>query len=184
MKNFFKEFNLARLIILVALVGSVIFGVLGWRQSQKLAEMRDNLDRDVPKLVKEVESLGRKHTQLTKAKNADELVAEKNLESYIRRAGGADSVEIGEVDIKPSTQTVAKNVVDKKYRISPHEREKQFQRSRIANFLYKMESDSRRVRLTDISLDLAEKKRVRPAEIPEDYWTYDVELTSRQREEK
>ena len=184
MKNFFKDFNLARAIILVAVVGSLAFAFLGWRQMQKLDELRDNLDKDVPKLVKEVESLGRKHTQLTKAKNADELVAEKNVESYIRKAREADSVEIGEVDIKTTPTTVGKGIIDKRYRITPHEKDKQFQRSRIANFLYKLEADSRRVRLTDISLDLAEKKRVRPAEIPEDFWTYDIELTSRQREEK
>ena len=184
MKNYFKEFNLARAIILVAIVGSLAFAFLGWRQTQKLDELRDNLDKDVPKLVKEVESLGRKHTLLTKSKNADELVAEKNLESYIRRAAGADSVEIGEVDLKPSKNTVGKGVIDQKYRITPHEKDRQFQRSRIANFLYKLESDSRRVRLTDVALDLAEKKKVRSHEIPEDVWTYDVELTSRQREEK
>jgi hypothetical protein len=79
---------------------------------------------------------------------------------------------------------VTKGIVDKKIRIKPTSRDKVFQRSKIANFLYKLEADSRRIRVTDMVIELGGKSRVREHEIPEEgNWTYDVEITSRQREE-
>jgi len=60
------------------------------------------------------------------------------------------------------------------------ERERTFQRLRIANFLYTLEYDSRRVKVTDMKLEIAEKKP-KPHEVPADEWFFDAEVTSRQR---
>ena len=46
MKSFFKGMNLARGIMLLALVGSLVLGWMGWNRSQELEEMLINRDKD------------------------------------------------------------------------------------------------------------------------------------------
>lgn len=194
----FKNFNLARWIILFSVVGSLALGVVGYLQSSRLRELRANLeqagvrksatgsydDSAVAKLVRELDTLGRKHSQLAKAKRAEGFTETEGLNNYIERAITQDGVELGEHGTDPSTVNVTKGIVDKKIRIKPTSRDKTFQRSKIANFLYKLEADSRRIRVTDVVIELGGKSKVREHEIPEEgNWTYEVEITSRQREE-
>jgi hypothetical protein len=196
--SLFKNFNLARWIILLSVVGSIALGAIGFTQSSSLGELRSDLDKlgehkgtsgsynesEVARLVRELETLGRKHTQLTKSKRAEGFTETDGLNNYIEKAMMADGVELGEHGTDPSTVNVTKGIVDKKIRIKPTSRDKVFQRSKIANFLYKLEADSRRIRVTDMVIELGGKNRVREHEIPEEgNWTYDVEITSRQREE-
>lgn len=181
MKAFFERMNLARSIILFALVGSFALGWLGWQRSRELAELRANLEEDTQKLVANIEKLGREHTQLSKSARQEGLAGQTDLESYIRKVGIADRVEIGDLKLNPgSDPRGTKGVVDKKYTIKPTDKEHAFQRSRIANFLYKLEADSRRVKVTNLVIETAEK-RIKPHEIPEDNWTFEAEVTSRQR---
>jgi len=190
--------NLARWIILTSLVGSLALGVVGYLQASTLGELKSDLekngvrkaasgsydDSDVAKLVRELETLGRKHTQLAKAKLAEGFTETEGLNNYIERAITQDGVELGEHGTDPSTVNVTKGIVDKKIRIKPTSRDKVFQRSKIANFLYKLEADSRRIRVTDMVIELGGKNKVRAHEVPEEgNWTYEVEITSRQREE-
>jgi hypothetical protein len=194
----FKNLNLARGIILASLLGSLALGVVGYLQSRTLSELKSDLeksgarksasgsydDSDVAKLVRELETLGRKHTQLAKAKRAEGFTETEGLNNYIERAIVQDGVELGDHSTDPSTVSVTKGIVDKKIRIKPNSRDKVFQRSKIANFLYKLEADSRRIRVTDFVIELGGKSKVREHEIPEEgNWTYEVEITSRQREE-
>ena len=196
MKSFFKDFNLARAIILCSLVGAIALGVFGWMQSRKLSELQASLERnqvrksaggsydetDVTKLVREIETLGRKHSQLSKAQRAEGFTETEGLNNYIERAIMADGVELGEHGTDPSTTPVGKGIEDKRIRIKPNSRERVFPRSKIANFLYKLEADSRRIRVTDLVIELGGKTKVREHEIPEENaWTYEVEITSRQR---
>ncbi|MBK7642460.1 MAG: hypothetical protein IPJ19_05340 [Planctomycetes bacterium] len=196
--SFFKNMNLARGIILFSVVGSIALGVLGYLQYDRLSKLQADLetsgahkgangsydDSDVAKLVREIETLGRKHSQLTKVKTAEGFTETEGLGSYIERAITADGVELGEHDTSPNTVSVTKGIVDKKVLIKPTARDKVFQRSKIANFLYKLEADSRRIRVTDFTIELGGKNRVRDHEIPEENnWTYSVEITSRQRDE-
>jgi len=194
----FKNFNLARWIILFSVVGSLALGVVGYLQSSSLRALRSDLeksgvrknaagsydDSDVAKLVRELDTLGRKHSQLAKAKRAEGFTETEGLNNYIERAIVQDGVELGDHGTDPSTVNVTKGIVDKKIRIKPNSRDKVFQRSKIANFLYKLEADSRRIRVTDLVIELGGKNKVRAHEIPEEgNWTYEVEITSRQREE-
>lgn len=197
--SLFKNFNLARWIILFSLVGALGLGVFGYTQQQRLGELQSDLeksgvrkaasgsydDSEVAKLVREIETLGRKHSQLSKAKRAEGFTETEGLNNYIERAIVQDGVELGDHQTDPSTVNVTKGIVDKKIRIKPQSRDKVFQRSKIANFLYKLEADSRRIRVTDLVIELGGKNKVRDHEIPEEgNWTYEVEITSRQRDGK
>jgi hypothetical protein len=174
--------NLARAIILLSLVGCVALGVLGWQRSRELSELKDALDVRMKPLVKDLMQTAQKHSQLSKALKDDNLGEQKDLETYIRRVAAKDKVEIGNVNLTNSTEQRSKGVVDKVYRIKSDDRERTFQRLRVANFLYTLEYDSRRVKVTELKMEVAEK-RPKPHEVPEDNWFFEAEVTSRQRAE-
>ena len=159
MKAFFKNLNLARAIMLFSIVGALALGFYGWQRHRQVAELRQHYQEDVAKVVREVMQLGRKHTQLTLAARKDSLTGQADLESYIRSIAAADRVDIGNVNISNSAPASSlKGVVDKTYLIKHSDKDRSFSRSMIANFLYKLESDSRRVRVTDIKLETADKR--------------------------
>lgn len=182
MKAFFTNLNLARGIILVSLLGCVALGILGWQRQQQLAEMKENLNVRMQPLVRDLMQTAQRHSTLSKSLKDDALSAQADLETYIRKVAAKDKVEIGNVNMTFSPEQRSKTVVDKVYRIKSDARERSFQRLRIANFLYTLEFDSRRVKVTDLKLEVAEK-RPKPHEVPADEWFFEAEVTSRQRSE-
>jgi len=181
-KSFLKNMNLARAIILASILGSIVLGVMGFRHARQVAELSANLEEDVPNLVKQLQTLARRHTELSRKARQEELAGQTDLESYIRKMATKDNVEIGDLRLTPSTDQRTKGVEDKKYRIRAADRERKFPRTRLANFLYSLEAGSQRVKITDIQLEVADKK-IKPYEIPEDFWVFEAEVTSRQRTE-
>lgn len=182
MKSFFQGMNLARGIMLLAFVGSMVLGWMGWKRSHELEEMLLNRDKDVPKLVREIEQLGRRHTELKGSLKEEGLQGQADLYSYIRTAASFQNVEVGEMNLNEATDQRTKGIIDKRVRIKPFEKDHPYPRTKIANFLFRLEDASRRVKVTDITIEIAEKK-VKPADVPEDSWNFDCEVTSRQRTE-
>jgi len=180
MKAFMQGMNLARAIMLLSIVGCIVLGFLGWKRTQQLSEMKTALNDEMKPLVKDLMQTAQRHTTLSKSLKDDSLGAQADLETYIRKVAGKDKVEIGNVDLTVGDEQRSKTVVDKVYRIKSDSRERTFQRLRIANFLYTLEYDSRRVKVTDLKLEIAEKKP-KPHEVPADDWFFDAEVTSRQR---
>lgn len=182
MKGFFQSMNFARGLILMSVIGALVLAVLGWRRTRELATMRQNLETDMPRISKQLVEIARKHSQLSETLQGSSLQGEANLQSYIRKVATLDRVEVGNVDLTSSEPPVSKGVVDKKYRIKPSERDRPFRRSTIANFLYSLEQQSLRVKVTEIKIETSEK-RLKPHEVPEDMWSFEAEVTSRQRVE-
>ena len=180
MKSFFANLNLARGIILVSLIGCLVLGFLSWKRAQRLAEMKSELETGILPLTKDLMQSAQRHTALAKTFKDDNLDAQKDLETYIRKVASKEKVEIGNVNMTFTPEQRSKNVLDKVYRIKSDSRERTFQRLRIANFLYTLEFDSRRVKVTDLKLEVAEK-RPKPHEVPADEWFFETEVTSRQR---
>lgn len=180
MKAFFDDMNLARGIILISVVGCLALGILGWQRQQELSQMKEDLNVRLQPLVKDLMQTAQRHTALSKTLKDDSLGAQADLETYIRKVAAKDKVEIGNVNMTFTPEQRSKTVVDKVYRIKSDARERSFQRLRIANFLYTLEFDSRRVKVTDMKLEVAEK-RPKPHEVPADEWFFEAEVTSRQR---
>jgi hypothetical protein len=181
MKSFFANLNLARGIILVSLLGCIVLGVLGWQRSRELADMKQNLEGGLQPLVKDLMQTAQRHTMLAKTLKDDSLGPQADLETYIRKVAAKDKVEIGNVNMTFSDEARGKTFSDRVYRIKSDTKDRTFQRLRIANFLYTLELDSRRVKVTDMKLELAEKKKPKAHEVPADEWVFDAEVTSRQR---
>jgi hypothetical protein len=180
MKSFFAEMNLARGIIVVSLAGCLVLAVLGWRKQRDLAETRTVYEASLEPLARDLMQSAQRHSVLSKALRDDSLGAQADLETYIRRVAAKDKVEIGNVNMQFSDEQRSKTVVDKVYRIKSDAKDRSFQRLRIANFLYTLESDSRRVKVTDLKLEVSER-RIKPHEVPGDAWFFEAEVTSRQR---
>jgi len=183
MKSFFQSMNLARGIIVLSLLGSIVLLWMGLKHSSQLSKMKGNYASDVDKLTTQVAQLARKHTQLSDSLKGENLQGEAELQGYIYKVAGMDRVEIGNPVMNPSQpDPFQKGIVDKKINIRPDNRERTFARTTIANFLYTLEQQSRRVKVTMIRIENGDR-RVKPHEIPKDQWTFEAEVTSRQRSE-
>ena len=182
--SLFQNMNLARGIMLGALAASAALGFLGWKQYDQLKELKADRDRNFPQLVPQLMTSGRKHTQLAKNLDKEGLKGQANLMTYANTCAAAEMVEIGNIDPTQSkdTNVGVKGIVDQKLNIKPSDPKRAYPRTRIANFLFTLEKDSRRVKVTDIELTLANSKVARQ-EVPDDSWTFQTEITSRQRVE-
>ncbi len=186
MMNFFGELNFARVMILTCLVGSC---VLGWsiRENYEQIKLQDQAlapNGKAAQLVRQIQSLSKRYTELYDRKSDEKLTAQGKPQTYISDTAAHVDIRVGRVDIKVNERSVTSNIRDKTYTVTPQERDTQFLRSNIANFLWKVEADSRRVRVTQLTMTAHNsqgKTRVRPEEFPEDTWTFSCKITSRQR---
>jgi hypothetical protein len=91
---------------------------------------------------------------------------------------------VGDVDVKERTveNLSAKGIVDSVYTIIPADKKRPFTTSTIASFMYRLEADSRQIKVTDLSIEQI-GRRTKPSEIPPDEWTFQAAITSRQKKE-
>ena len=180
MKSFFQSMNLARAMILLSVLGALVLGWTGWRSSARVEEMQRNYETDMPRLATQLVELARKHSQLSDSKKGENLQGEADLQSYIYKIAGMDRVEVGNMNLFPSEDPYTKGVFDKKIAIKPDNRERTFRRTTLANFLYTLEQQSRRVKVSMVKMEVADR-RLKPDALPEDLWTFEAEVISRQR---
>jgi len=181
MKQFFANMNLARWIVLLSLVAAVSLGVFGWKLHQRRIELEGALEASVPKRAQDVQVLARRCSRLNKEFEREGLKAQDNPEQYIRSLASHPQVGLGSVNVTSKTDTRAKGVADLKFTISPLESKAAHGRDRISNYMWKLEAESRRVRVTSISLD--QKGKFEPWETGDDQWEWEIEVTSRQKRE-
>lgn len=183
MKEFFRSMNFARWSILFSLLGTLALLWLGLWQRSVLTEMTEGLDGGASKVTKQIAQLARKHSQLSESLKGENLQGEADMQSYIYKVAGTDRVEVGNLTLNvPTAEQFSKGIVDKKINIRPDNRERTFARTTIANFLYTLEQQSRRVKVTMITIENADR-RVKNHEIPKEQWTFLADITSRQRSE-
>jgi hypothetical protein len=177
--QFFRDMNLARAILLLSVVGAAVLGWIGWRQSQLLQQLQQDNALRAPFVVQQVQQLALEHTRLARELSGDQWIQEANPDGYVYRCG--DAVGMGNLKIHRHPDTsVSPGIVDQRTRIQPDDPKRTFDRYRIAQFLHRLEANSQRVRVTQAKLSLVDRPR-RASEIPNDAWTYDIEITSRMR---
>ena len=180
MKAFFANMNLARWIILASIVGSLALAFTGWKLHARRVELERELKASVPNQALELQVLARRYSKLYKEAEREGLKGQADPESYIRTLASDEHVALGQVEVIRAPETFPrKDVVDRKYTIRPQSKDRGFPRDRIANFMWKLESESRRVRVTMAQLD--PEKNLKPWEHPTDAWKWTVEVTSRQK---
>ena len=181
MKAFFANMNLARWIILLSILGSIGLGWFGYTLRQRRVGLEAALETQVPLLAVDIQKLSREYTQLAREAGREGLRGQTDPESYIRAIASRDEVLLGQINIRaPKPTSPAKGVIDKKFTIMPQDRERGFLRLSIANFCYLLEKESKRVKVTRIHLD--PDKKLKPHEIHNDSWKWEIDVTSRQKD--
>lgn len=181
MKSFFKGLNLARGIILVSVLGSLVLGYFCYQRMNELAELKENLNTRMTPTVNALLQVAQRHTLLSQSLKGEGLKGQEDLTSYIRKVGAKDRVEIGELNLTNQEQGLTNGIVDKKFTIKPDSQTASFKRLTLVNFFYTLEDDSRRVKITRVKMEVADQKGLKTHEVPKDDWKFECELTSRQR---
>jgi len=169
-----------RMVILVCSLGSLALGVLVYLRMHRLSEVQSELAR-VPEVVKEIQSNAYRLSDLQTRASAEKFKGQEEPETYIRSTAGGPNINLGQVNISHSNKSPARGIEDTIYKIEPQLKTQRFSLGQIGNFLYKLEFDSRRVKVTRIKIVPAEK--VAPGEVGKNQWVFDADLTTRTKTE-
>ena len=180
MKALLERMTLARWIIVISLLASIGLGIFGYSLHKRRAELETALASEVPKLALELQNYAKRHTVLTKQYEREGLQGQSDPVTYIRTIAAGQLVQIGDTQVDPPQESQPMpGVLDTRYTIKPSNRDRGFGRSNIANFLFKLESESRRMRVTKLRME-PEAKNVKPENVLEnDSWRWEAEVTSR-----
>jgi hypothetical protein len=179
--GFFKDMNLARGVVLGSAIGSLALAWLGWEKQQEVAALeaaasKQEIEKDMTLLM----SLGHRHTQLKGAQEGQSGAGSDDIQSYVRRQATFPNVDLGNVELDKDVKPISKGINDDIYRIYFRDKDRSFDRTRLTNFLYKLEEGSSRVKVTEIKLETADK-RLKDHEVPNDQWAFEARITVRQR---
>lgn len=183
MLRFLRSLTFPRAMILGTLLGSAVTGWFVYKKTQELRQLELDVAR-APQVVISIHSKAQELDQLLSAANREGLKGDvlNDIETYIRQKASGPNINLGQVDFTPSTSEPFRDVVDLKYKIRPREKTQRALRGSIANFLYTLEQDSRRIKVTSIKIDPFEK--LKPGQLGNDYWTFEAEITSRTAKDK
>jgi len=176
--SFFTNLSFPRAVILLSFIASGVLGYYVRRDTDRLDQIHREL-RDVPGIVQEIQRLGievEQYRQLADA-NSTTKGADFDFTTYIRSIAADPLVGIGQVKVDPSTRSAAKDIIDRVYKIRPNNKNQRYGRQRIGNFLYKLEAESRRVRVTRFIMTPFDK--IKPGDIGSDEWSFEAAITSR-----
>lgn len=183
MKEFFGNLNLPRVVILLSFLASAVLAWFNLELDAKLDQLREEEKNLAPDTVRNIQELSIRITQLKTQLQDDQWLGQNNPGSYVRTIAQDNTVMLGQVDVVPSRDDKLGNgVVDKKYTVRPVNKDRGWSKNNLGNFLWTLENNSQRVRVTRVKIHQPSKRRTKPHEIPPDEWTYEVEITSRQRE--
>lgn len=176
-----KNLNFSRVVILLSLLGSLVLAYFNYIDGARLAEVEDEV-AEAPDVAAEIQQLALQLNELQMKSSRDSFIALNDADLYVRTIAQEDKVSIGAVNVRPSERDVSAGIVDKIYAIEPKDKKRPFTRVHIANFLYSLEEKSPRLRVTHFEVK-SPGRSVRPHEIGDDRWTFEAEITSRQRAE-
>lgn len=181
MMAFFSGFNFVRATILFSLIGSGVLGYMAMERADELEQLRSGLKKGgaVETVAAEIQQMCREYSQLKRDEENEGLRGQNDPMFYIRGVAAKGAVELGLIDIAARESPAGKGVTDKLYKIKPSDRS--FLRSRLANFFFSLEADSRRVRVTSLKVETFSKTK--PEEIPEDRWTFEADVISRSKDD-
>ena len=187
MGSFFAGFNFARFIILACLVGSGPLAWRAWGQYEHNQFLASTLERggEVESLVRRIQSNARLYSKLKLEQRDESLFGgeQADVHSYIRRQATDDNIDLGQVDITPRS-IPSRIFTDHTHVIKPLDAKRDFSRTQLANFFYRLESESNRVKVTEVDIRNVSDKRLKDSEIPDDRWSFSATITTREKTEQ
>ena len=181
--GFLHQMTFPRWVILTSFLASAILGYYVYERSNRLEQIQVELRR-APALVQEIQSLGVARNNLNSISSGEVLRGggdQIDFETYIRSIAADKKVSVGQVRTSPTVRSPIAGYEDRMIKIVPANKDPRFTRSQIGNFLYKLEADSRRVKVTSLRLEPAD--RLKPGEVGDDEWKFDVTITVRSKAE-
>ena len=182
MMAFFSGFNFVRATILFSLIGAGVLGYMALERQTQVEELRAALAPGgaVETLAAEIQQTSREYSRLKREALNEGIIGQSDPQSYIRMVAAKDAVELGDVEIGVRESSPRRGIIDRTYTIKPSN-DRSFLRSRLANFFFSLEADSRRVRVTHLKIETFSKTK--PEEVPEDRWSFDAQVISRSKDE-
>lgn len=171
--------NLARWIIVFAVLSALGFGYKGWGAHKKRVELEVALEGEVEDLSARLLELSMEHTRLASQYSREGFKGQADLEVYIRDHASDNNVRLGNVDVDPKQETVSTGLIDNNWLIEPADKGRGANRANLANFMYLLESKSSRVKVTKVDLTQNERN-LKEHEISNDEWDWKIQITSRQ----
>lgn len=181
----FAQLNFSRVVIVLSFVGSAVLGYFVWEQSKALKEAELVL-ANTPRAIQSMQERALELMELERQVASDGLGGQSDPEQYIRAAAQDKKAAIGAVDVKPLTeQENTKGIVDKSYKVEParlgSSTVQNFGLDQIANYLYLLEQNSRRVRVTKVEIQPSGSRSPKEHEVLPGTWKFSAEITTRER---
>jgi hypothetical protein len=180
LREFFGSMNSARWIIVVGVLGSIGLAVNGWRLYDQRSALQAQLVQEVPERAQNIQFLGRLFSKLQADAEREGFVTQDKPDLYFRGIATHETVKLGQIDVDPAQpRSYYKDTQDLTYTLRPQvsKADEGFPRDRLANFMFKIEQESGRVRVTRIRLDPAQ--RLKAWETSDDRWKWEIAATSR-----
>lgn len=182
MRSFFANLNFARVTILIALVASGALAYAGLDMRARRVELQDALVVDVKRSSQELQKKSRKLSMLTREATGKRGEVVEDPRSYISGLAGTTGIDLGDVEIRKGERSPERGITDVTYTIRSTDQNRGDRRPNISNFMFKLEQESGLMKVTNIHLEPAQKK-LKPEDVPNDYWVYVIEATVRQKNE-
>jgi hypothetical protein len=104
-----RHLNFSRAVILLAFVGSAVFGYLVYAQEQRLAEIEGVL-RTAPMRMQALQAKALELDELVRQAASEGLGRQENPDDYIRTVARDPQVGVGAVDVAPSEASPLRGV--------------------------------------------------------------------------
>ena len=184
-KDFFGAMNMARWIIVLGALGSIGLATNGWRLYSERTDLQAGLVETIPDRAQNVQFLGKLFSKLQADAEREGFVTQDKPDLYFRGIATDETVKLGQIDVDPAQpRSFYKGTLDLSYTLRPQVSrvDEGYPRDRLANFMFLIEQKSGRVRVTRIRLDPAQ--RLKPWEISDDRWKWEIAATSRAKDER
>ena len=187
MKHFFSNMSVERWVICVSLLLATVLGGVGFfKFRSERVELEEGLRTGIVRLAQDTQAAAMKYSKLYKEADLQSLSgSQSNAESFLRALATRKETSLGQVDVKisESANSIRKGVQDIRYTLQPQNRERAFPRIGIANYLFLIESESARFRVSHLRLTLS-PKNLKEWDFPpgnQDSWFWEAEVMSRQK---
>jgi hypothetical protein len=185
--TFLKQMTFAQGMIIVCLLGSLALSPLLYGNYKAIGELTAAVAEggELSKLVARIQSNSLLYSQLYEQKSGEALQGQGRTTEYLLAIAGDDNVDLGRINLpRPQVNESGGGIVDETFTIKPDDPTRAFDRVNIGNFLFTVENKTRRLRVTQFSMDALNatgKQKVRPEDLPSDKWTFSCRVTSRSR---
>ncbi|MEZ5973520.1 MAG: hypothetical protein R3E96_01385 [Planctomycetota bacterium] len=194
-----KSMTAMKAMILCCLIAGGVLGWMGWKKHERVVSLQSFLGLDkqdqllagresrAQKLATDLQLMGLEYSDLVGELDNDIMRGESSPQSEIRKIATLPKIALGGLDINPSSKQ-GRGYTDSKYLIKPaapggaSKNKTYFPRTKIANFMYRLEERYKRVKVTSFRIE--PPKTLKPEEIPTDQWSFQCEITVREKEQK